>query len=273
VKSDYPNFSVVVVDNDSRLDHVEKIKNEIFKLGENISLLESKVNLGYSGGNNLGIKFGLQNGADFIFILNNDAIAPAETLSRLVSEIEQDELIGIIGPALNEGNLISYGGKISWLKPELIHLHQQPTINNQLSTINYYIPGAAMLLSKKLLEKIGFLDEKYFLYFEDADFSMRAKKAGFKLKIVPDVKIFHAVSSATRRLGSPLLFRYHFRNSLLFNWKFGPIWVKMIMPFWSLLIIFKQVAKMVFLPSKKGVSKYILLGVIDFYRNRFGEIK
>ena len=129
-----------------------------------------------------------------------------------------------------------------------------------------------MFIRKQVIEHIGAFDERYFLYFEDADFSVRAVKAGFDLKIVDTTEIQHASQATTSQLGSALLLRYHFRNTHLFNWKNGPWYIKLALPFWSLFVIIKQVGKIVLLPNKREVSLAILAGVSDFYHGRFGQI-
>lgn len=273
-KLDYDNFQVMVVDNKSEPEHLEKIKNKVLNLGAKYFLIEAPENKGYAAGNNLGIKYGLEKGAEYIFILNNDTIAPPDALARLVKRAGEDDFIGIVAPALDESEKMAYGGKIKWLKPELGHNYQfdKPEIGENVWDNKIFISGAAMLVKKKVFDKIGLLDERYFLYFEDADFSMRAANAGFKLIVYPEISVAHETSGTTKKLGSPLLLRYHYRNALLFNFKFGPIWAKILLPFWSLWIIIKQTVKMIFIPSRRLTSKEILYGVLDFYRRKYGKI-
>lgn len=270
----YHDFSVIVVDNNSQSEHSERVKNKIAELGSKFYFLQSETNLGYSGGNNLGIKYALENGADYVLILNNDTVLSSDVLSRLIKRAGENDFIGVLTPALDEGDRVAYGGKIKWLASELSHNYQfdKPEIGADIWGTNIYIPGAALLVKHKVFEKIGFLDERYFLYFEDADFSVRAANAGFKLIICPEISIKHNVSSTTKDLGSPLLLRYHFRNAHLFNFLHGPFWIKILLPFWSLWIIMKQVIKIIFMPSRRSASKAILTGVIDFYRRKFGKI-
>lgn len=128
-----------------------------------------------------------------------------------------------------------------------------------------------MLIKREVLEKIGLFDERYFLYFEDADYCLRAQKAGYKLKIVPEELIHHKQSSSTSSLGAPILLHYHYRNAHLFNCKNGPFWVKFSLPFWSFFIIIKQLTKII-LRHNVEISKAILAGVLDFYKGRFGKI-
>jgi len=167
----------------------------------------------------------------------------------------------------DKGSRTVYGGKISWLKPELHHNSEPETVAPKL-----YVIGSCMLVKKEVFEKIGFFDERYFLYFEDADFNVRAQKAGFRIKIIQEKLVSHNVSSSTKSLGSPMLLRYHYRNAHLFNAKNGPLWAKALLPFWSIYVILKQLLKLVIMPQKWKFSTAILAGVFDFYLGKFGKI-
>ncbi len=263
----YPNFEILVVDNHSDTEHLAKVEKFInSRADSHIKLQISESNLGYSGGNNLGIKYALENDADYIWILNNDTSVEINSLLKLVEAGEKNQKIGILSPILDEGNRRVYGGKIKWLKSELAHSIQK-------LEINHYIPGTAMLLRSEMVKKIGFLDERYFLYFEDAEYSMRAQKAGYKLEAVTGSLVYHAVSNTTKKLGSPVLLRYHYRNAHIFNIDNGPLWAKIILPFWSIFIIIKQLAKIIFMPAKRSISRAILMGVLDFYFGRYGKMR
>src|SRR3989344_693812 len=267
----YTNYDVIIVDNGSGVNPVKSRKagapKELFDGVKYVSTIEDRVenegnsnsytkykilstkyNLGYSGGNNVGIKYALERGADYIFILNPDTTIEKNILTKLIETAESDPQIGILGPAIDEGDKTTYGGKIEWLKPELSHLVVEPLSILSGSTTKYYIPGAAMLIKKAVVEKNGLLDECYFLYFEDADYCLRAQKAGYKLAIVPETTVYHRPSSSTKTLGAPLLLHYHYRNAHLFNWKNGPLWARFALPFWSIFIIIKQLIKIIFTP-------------------------
>jgi len=291
---DYPNFSVLVIDNGSdshHLNNVERFIQNSVSAPITYNLKPMTYNSGYSGGNNIGLKRIIENGADYALILNNDTTVERDFLAKLVEVGESDPKIGILGPAILEvrppnqviepsspishtmiyHNIVVsrkvYGGKIKWLKPELSHSSQLQIYDPRL-----YVPGTAMLIKKEVIENIGLLDERYFLYFEDADYCLRASRAGYGLKIVSQALVHHRISSSARRLGAPMLLRYHFRNALLFNRKNGPIWVKVLLPFWTSFIIIKQLIKIIIRPAKGEISRAILNGVLDFYLGHFGKI-
>lgn len=274
----YPAFETVVVDNDSNTEQHNNIRLFIESqvvAGAKIHFITNSDNLGYSAGNNAGVEFALKRGADYVLLLNPDVEVEDDLLVKLVGKVESDPKIGITGPAIDEGSKIIYGGQIKWLKSELIHNTLYFTTNTQL-----FISGAAMLIKKEVFQKIGMLDERYFLYFEDADYCARARKADYSLAIVPDALAYHQVSATTSRLGSAKLLYYHYRNALLFNQKNSPWYVKMVLPFWSFFIIIKQFLKIFFLPAgrraaptTREISYSILRGVDDFYKHKFGQLK
>lgn len=262
------DFEIIVVDNNS--DDVSKLMD--YKTAEtNVIYLKNNHNLGYSGGNNVGIKKALQNGADWVLLLNNDTWVESSFMTSLKASLEVKE--GIVGLAIDEAPSASsgqaktvYAGKIEWLKPTLIHITMFNIVSPQV-----YAIGGAMLIHRNVFDKIGFLDENYFLYFEDADFCERARKSGIQISFLSEIKISHSVSASTKKLGSPLLLRYHYRNALYFNSKNGPFYIKLLVWPWSWLIIIKQIIK-IFIGKNREQSLAILKGVGDWYSSRMGKL-
>ncbi len=267
------DFEIIVVDNNSH--DVGKLMD--YKTSEtNIIYIKNDRNLGYSGGNNSGIQKALQNGTDWVLLLNNDTWIESSFMGRLRAVLDpsagsgQGGKEGIVGLALDEGNKVAYAGQIQWLKPTLIHL---PTsqVGKAKSVDKLYAIGGAMLINKNVFDRIGLLDENYFLYFEDADFCQRARKAGIPISFLPEIKIAHSVSASTKKLGSPMLLRYHYRNALYFNLKNGPWHIKLLVWPWSWLIITKQIIKIV-VGKNKEQSLAILKGVGDWYAGKMGKL-
>ncbi len=270
---DYQNYNVIVVDNASEVRHVNSIRffveNQTGAAGK-FRLITSRSNLGYSGGNNLGIKSALKHDAHYVLILNPDTIVQKNLLSEMVASAESNGSVGLVSSPISEAGGVVYGGEVQWLKPELRHISSPPP--DQRLPGGYYIVGACMLIKREVIKRIGLLDERYFLYFEDADYCSRATKAGYKLKIVRNLVVDHNASASTRSLAPALLLRYHFRNAHLFNFKNSPLWAKFALPFWSVFIIIKQLVKLLIMPQKREISRAILAGVQDFYRGHFGRI-
>lgn len=272
------DFETIVIDNAS--DEVD-----FHKLKEGIGgafLIRNEKNLGFSGGNNVGIQEALNppagggflkeasGQADWVLLLNNDTWLASGFTASL--KLKLKDLRGIVGVPLDEGEHTAYCGKVEWLKGTLKHIYNPIYAESLVRNSNYYAIGGAMAIHKYVFNRIGFLDEKYFLYFEDAALSIRAKRVGLKLTFLEEPKAHHQVSSTTKKLGSPLLLRYHYRNALYFNLKNGPWYIKLAVWPWSLWIIAKQVSK-IMIYHKRDQSSAILRGVFDFYKNKMGEIK
>ncbi len=244
-KLDYDNFETIVIDND-------------------------KENLGFAGGNNVGIKQALEKKADYILLLNNDTIVELGFLKELVKVGESDKKIGILGSVIYDyqSKKIHFaGGKINWLYTKGVH----ETCNMKHGTKEVdYITGCCLLIKREVIEKIGLMDEDYFLYFEDADWCLKARKAGYKCVLVPNSKIWHKPSSSAIE-GSFSYIYYHTRNGLLMTKKNALFFIKILAYFQSLWIFGKQVIKLILMPSKRKWAKAIMLGIKDFYRGRFGQ--
>ncbi len=186
-KLNYQNYQVVVVDNASTDGSFEEARLSFGKF----NFIQNSHNVGFAAGNNIAIKWALEKMADYVFLLNNDALVEEETLTKLIDEAKKDNLLGILSPIIYKGDSKQVwfsGGKINWLKMRAEH------VEDILET--QYVTGCAMLIKKEVFKKIGLLDEKFFLYYEDTDFSFRAIKAGFKLKIVKTANVFHFEKSS-----------------------------------------------------------------------------
>lgn len=232
---DYPDYKVVVVDNGSS----DGSQDEIRKISD-ITLIENNRNLGYAGAVNVGIDYALKNGAGYVSLLSYDFIVDKDFLKELVNVSESDKQIGIVGPIVyffgepnrvqDLGGYISLTGLIKGnrsMKPEYGMID-----TGQFDRIKYvnFITGGASLIKKSVIEKIGMFDPSYFLYFEDTDYGMRAKRAGFELVAVPKSKawhktkfwpksdLWHKEKASTKR--DELITYYFTRNRLIFVRKY-----------------------------------------------------
>ncbi|MEI7890516.1 MAG: glycosyltransferase family 2 protein [bacterium] len=191
MQSDYPNFEVVLVDNNSTDSSFEQAKNDFSRF----HFIKNSENIGFSRGNNIGIRFALEKFADLVFILNNDTIIDKNTISTLAKTSKQYKKSGIITPLILEGDnkkVWFAGGKINWCTMKTSHVTK---VSSKKPYKSEYLSGCAMLIKKDVFKKIGLFDERFFLYYEDTDFSMRAKKAGFDLLIDPSATIQHLEQS------------------------------------------------------------------------------
>lgn len=199
-KITYPNHEVVVIDNASTNESVEEI-GDFIREGE--ILIPSEVNGGFSAGNNIGIKYALEHGAEYCLLLNNDTVVEPNFLYKLINGFEFSGKCGLtIGKILYESKreLIWYaGGSLSPKTARTEHWHYRkkdeglPDIPQKVT----FATGCCMCLSRKTIDTVGLMDESYFLYEEDADYCYRITKAGFDMVYVPQARIYHKVSAST----------------------------------------------------------------------------
>ena len=223
-KVDYPNMKVIVVDNASTDNSVNRLVD--FQKKYSYIFLQSEVNNGFSAGNNIGIKYALDNNADYVLLLNNDTVVEPNFLSIAINESENNEKIGLtIGKILyyKEPNLIWYGGgELRQPYNYPVHLgfkkdKDDPEYNcNKFVT---YASGCYFLLKRKTIEDVGLLNEDYFMYCEDTDYSIRVVKNGYCMLYCPKSVIYHKVSSSTGK-GSFFSTYYIARNSIILYKKY-----------------------------------------------------
>ena len=187
------------------------------------TVVESGGNLGYAGGNNVGIRIALEGGAKAVWLVNPDAYTPSSSLRRLVRALRRHPEVGIVGPRILEAGsatprVQSDGGRIVWEaggRSELIGRGQEPGRGGGLRYVDF-VPGAAMLVRRRVLDDIGLLPEEYFLYFEETEFCLRATAAGWKVAVETGARVVHRFASADG-LPTEVLLYYFVRNRLLFG--------------------------------------------------------
>lgn len=190
-------LSIIVVDNDSLKSDQQKLKKEV-----NASdLIFTGENLGYAGGNNIGIRKALENNADYIAIMNPDIKINSDFISPLIKQLKQDTEIGVIGPRIcfhdkptmiySDGGILKVEdcyqtGHINWKVPEI-------EVNDDLREVDY-VNGSAMVIPRTSFMEFGGFVEDFFLYFEETEWCLRLKKLGKKVMVYPAVKVFHESS-------------------------------------------------------------------------------
>lgn len=214
----YGNYKLLIIDNDSRDGSEERLRKKY----PDIEIIQTHKNLGFAGGNNVGIKYALDRNADYIGILNNDIIVDKNFLNVLVSTMESDKEIGIIGPTVcdyyNRGKIISAGAKMSLLTGEGAYIHVNEDYYSKKTekiVMCDYISGCCMLARANIIDKIGNLPEVYFMYFEETEWCFKARKKRLKVICDTDSVIWHKESAAIGE-ASPLKQYYLNRNRVLF---------------------------------------------------------
>lgn len=221
-RMDYPNFRVVMVDNGSS-DGTALAVMEVYP---HAHVIENRRNLMFSGGNNVGIRAALSEGADYVLLINNDTVVAPDMLTKMVEAMKAQPEAGMAGPMIyyyppkaGEPELIWYaGGNVKLWQGLTAHRGIRERDTGQYNEVEYtdYITGCAMLATRECLEKVGLLDPAYYIYGEDADLSMRVRLSGYKLLFVPDAKMWHKVSSSTGGEFSAFKVRNKIKSNLRF---------------------------------------------------------
>jgi GT2 family glycosyltransferase len=193
---EFRNFKILVVDNAS----ADGTSDAITALFPDVHVIVNKENLRFAGGNNVGIRYALEQGADYVLLLNNDTVVDKHFLTFLTDIAKTSPDIGMVGPKIyynaDRQRLWYAGGTIVWWKGIISHIGIREIDHGQYDEQQEtdYITGCCVLVRRSVIEKIGMLDERYFIYGEDADWCVRATRKGFKLLYVPASRIWHKVS-------------------------------------------------------------------------------
>ncbi|RJQ25328.1 glycosyltransferase family 2 protein [Candidatus Parcubacteria bacterium] len=276
------DLSVIVVDNgsNSKFNPSAKIRARIqnSKLNKGqLNIIRSEENLGFAEGNNIGIRYSLEEGAEYILLLNNDTLIDKNLIVELIKTIESSDKIGIVVPKIyfapgyefhkdryeekEKGKVIWYaGGEIDWKNVIGHHRGVDEVDHNQFDKTEEteFATGCCMLIKKEVFEKIGAFDKNYYLYYEDSDFSERTKKAGYKILFNPKAIVWHKNAGSAGGSGSKLQDYYITRNRILFSIKYAPLRSK--------LAVLKESVKILL----KG-RDWQRRAVADFYFGKLGK--
>jgi GT2 family glycosyltransferase len=225
-KIDYSNFEMVVVDNGSVDGSAEKLLENV----PEIKLIRNARNLGFAGGCNVGMRDALRRGTDYVLLLNNDTIVAPDFLSQLVHVAESDEKIGAVSPKVlffDHPDRLNYAGgeHALWrLFPKMFGLRQ---IDNgrydKLREVSF-LTGCAFLIKAEVVNKIGVMEEIYFHFYEDIEWSLRVLKSGYKTYYVPAAKIWHKEHYVTDRNQGNGFIEFHLaRANVIFARKHVPL--------------------------------------------------
>lgn len=243
IRRDGLDYKVLVIDNGSQQKFLlpSKLENKRFEI------IRSETNLGFSGGNNLGIQYAVENyNSDYLVLLNNDTIVDRNFLYHLYKAYQTQDNVGILCPLIyfkagneyhnsyakkDRGNVIWFGGgSIDWNHLSAFHRGVDELDKGQFATIQDmdFATGCCMFIDREVLEKVGGFDERYFLYLEDVDLSLRIRENGYSLLLCPESKIWHENAGASGGPGLPTQDYYLTRNRLLFSFLHGNTKQKLI---------------------------------------------
>ncbi len=219
----YKDFILYVVDNKSPDNSLQRSKDLARKTTFHTIFIENDDNYGVAKGNNIGIKAALKDGCDYVLLSNNDIRLEDDTISSLMESVCREKAMLAVPKIYYYGTnkIWCAGGEFTKYSGMTRHYNVKEEDNGQCDTskIVPYSPTCFMIIAKEVFSKIGIMDEKYFVYFDDTDFMYRAFKANIHLHYFPNSRLEHKESVSTGHM-SPFSIYYSTRNILLFNWKF-----------------------------------------------------
>lgn len=265
----YDNYEVILVDNGSKNGSPDRIKKRF----PDTVLIKNDENLGFAEGNNTGMRYALRKGADYIFLLNNDTAVDKDVLNELLRVAESDKSVGVVG-AVNysfdypdRAVLVytSFNWFTGFTKKEKLDDISNGVITEPQEA--HGVTGSSLLIKREVIEKIGLLDKRFFIYYEDTDWCMRARRAGYKVMYVPRAGIRHKVS-VTFGQKTALEYYLYTRNLPLFMVKNCP---KICLPSFFLFYILKisVYCAGLMLTGRFRHAQGLFFGFADFCTGRF----
>jgi GT2 family glycosyltransferase len=269
--SSYKNQKIIVLDNHSTDGSCQAIQKSF----PSVQIISLEKNLGYTGNNNVGIKSAMDQGADWVFVLNEDTILAPDCLAELVEAGESDKSIGIVGPMIyhyDEPTVIQSAGGMLGRYWENKHIAQNEPDQGQFSRPHVvdWISGCGILVRRAVIEQVGMLDERFFYYWEETEWCIRAGKSNWRILHVPQAKLWHKGVQRDYH-PSPSVTYYNTRNRLmvlakhhapLIVWIF--VWVLYSRTFLSWTIK----------PRWRGMSEHrraMWNGIVDFLNRHWGQ--
>lgn len=213
-KLTYPNWRAILVDNGSTDGSARAVRDRY----PDVKVIESPVNLRFAGGNNLGLKDVLEEGGDYCLLLNNDATVESDFLNHLVEAASFDQSVGLVGPKIlyhHRPDVIWFAGgvlKPAWGYVRHFGLRQVDDGRFDEQRQVSFLTGCCLLIRRDVIDRVGLLDEGFYLYSEDADYCLRSMKAGYKLIYEPKARIYHKVSKSSGGAYHPAKWRRRYRS-------------------------------------------------------------
>ncbi len=250
----YPNLEVVVVDNDSTDDSVSQIRAAY----PDITILRSEENLGFAGGNNIGIRYAMAHGAKYLWLLNNDTEPAPDALSALVSKSTGNPKIGAVASICYHFDKPQTVQVWAGARTNLWLGYVRNTTTPQKDEWFHSLYGASLFLSRAALEDAGLLDEGFFLYWEETELCLRLRKKNWQLAAAPNSHVLHKVNASTSG-NSTIRDRYFTASGLRILRLHSPVFF-LAMPLFIILRFIRRLLHFEF-----GRCKSIWAGIQDYY--------
>lgn len=271
---EYPQgcFEVIVLDNASQDATPARVREHF----PDVTVIENGANLGFAAGNNVGLRYALEHGFEYALLLNNDTEVQPNFLQGLIETAERDPAIGVVGPTIyyaEQPDLIwSAGGWIDWRRGTSSMRGGNERDQGQYSAVADvdFVSGCVLLCKRAVLERAGLLDERFFMYYEETEWCVRIKRAGFRIIHSPHTSVIHKIP-LNARFDKEYLAYYMTRNRLLFLRATGAglaTWLNA-----AILQDLRTYASLVIRPKWRRRAGRVGMrrGWLDFWRNRFGR--
>jgi hypothetical protein len=244
----YANHEILLVDNGSTDGSAAYFREK----APDLSILENGTNLGFAEGNNVGIRWALSRGADYVLLLNNDTVVDKNFLQELVDVTEKDRRIGFVGPKIyhydynGRRDVISFAGAKFRIWRGQVHRFCANTVDEgQCDSEREVdsIEGSCLLVRTDVIKKVGLLNSDYYLYWEDTEWCIRGRNAGYKAVYVPGAKIWHKVGMRVSGKRDTAYY-YGGRNRVLLVKQYATSWQLLLFLFtfltfdvWSVILV------------------------------------
>lgn len=266
---DYPTYQRVVVDNASP----NNSETELRRARPDVTVIQSGANLGFAGGNNIGIRYALTRGADYVWLLNNDTVVEATSLTELVRVAEAEPDIGMVGSKLlfydaPEVIQAAGGGKLLaslGLTTEFGRDCRDDGRWDKLLDLDH-LSGASMLVRRKAIEEVGMMDESYFMYREETDWCLRMRRAGWRLGYAWKSRVLHK-EGRSAGFKTARQDYYVARNMLLLTARFYPHFA----PSALAVSLVRSLLVSRLLRGRFRRARALLFAYADFFRGRSGK--
>ncbi|MCD7962947.1 MAG: glycosyltransferase family 2 protein [Rikenellaceae bacterium] len=219
----FTDFTLYVVDNKSPDNSLELTKSLSSKMDFRTVVIENEDNYGVAKGNNIGIKEALKDGCEYILLSNNDVVLEPQTIESLLSGLENSETDMAVPKIFYHGTDLIWaaGGKFTYYNGSTKHFGGRKKDDGRYDKQRKvsYSPTCFMIIKREVFEKVGFMDENYFVYYDDTDFIWRCRENGVELFYLPQSVVYHKESTSTGGQKSDFVIYYMERNRIYFTLK------------------------------------------------------
>lgn len=264
----YKNFSIIIVDNGSNDDSANRF---LMLENSNIKVICEKDNLGFSGGNNVGIEWAIKNKFDYILLLNNDTLVDSDFLGEMLKAAKKYHnkalITGKILYAFDKKRIWYAGGSFNQITSRTTHTGMGQIDEGQYDKEHLvsFASGCCMLIPKEIMNSVGYLSEDYFLYCEDLDYCCRLLKRGYKILYCPSARVYHKVNASSSKQSGAIIY-YIVRNKMYIIKRYISFKYKLIANLYNFLETLKR------LLTKEYEKEFVIKAFSDYKKGYIGKL-